>query len=146
MADGSRFALERAGDATVVRLLMPAPSVDWDREYDEMREGWTSFVEQLRFALERHPGDERRTLRVTGAPPLDPPAVEPGERYEAATRWGERWSGELHHRTAHQAGLTVDGYGPGLVCVHSAGLAIVTAYGLDDEAFAALERRWRENY
>jgi len=46
--------------------------------------------------------------------------------------------------------LTVDGYGPGLVILHAkpgdVAMAIVTAYDLDDKAFAALERRWRENY
>lgn len=147
MGDGSRFELERAGDGTVVRLVMAARDVDWEREYDEMREGWTSFVMQLRFALERHPGQDRRTLQLTsaGEPPLQPPS-EPGERYEGETRWGERWSGELHHLTAHQAGLTVDGYGPGLVIVHFGRMAIVTTYGHDDDAFAALESRWRESY
>ena len=75
MADGSRFALERAGDATVVRLTMPDPGAG----YDEIREGWASFVTQLRFALERHPGEERRTLQLSGSgpAPLDPgPAGE----------------------------------------------------------------------
>jgi hypothetical protein len=129
MADGSRFELERAGDGSVLRLVMAAPERDWERDYDEMREGWTSFVMQLRFALERHPGEDRRTLQLTGSG--EPPLEEPGEPY---------------HRTAHQYGLTVDGYGPGLVIVHSTGMAIVTTYGLDEDAFAAVERRWRERY
>jgi hypothetical protein len=147
MGDGSRFELERVRDGTLVRLVMAAPEVDWEREYDEMREGWTSFVMQLRFALERHPGEDRRTLRLAGAgePPV-PLASDPEEPYEGATRWGEPWAGVLHHRTAHQVGLTVDSYGPGLVIVHFGRMAIVTTYGLDDDAFAALERRWRENY
>ena len=146
MGDGSRFVLERAGDATVVRLTMPDPGAG----YDDIREGWASFVTQLRFALERHPGKERRTLQLSGAgaAPLDPGTA--GERYEGETAWGERWSGEVLFRNEHQVALTVDGYGPGLVILHAkpggAGMAIVTAYDLDDEAFAALERRWRENY
>jgi hypothetical protein len=146
MADGSRFELERAGDETIVRLSMPDPGTG----YDEIREGWASFVTQLRFALERHPGEDRRTLQLSGTSPapLDPGAT--GDRYEGETAWGERWSGEVLFRNEHQVALTVDAYGPGLVVLHAkpdgTGMAIVTAYGLDDDAFAALERRWRENY
>ena len=43
----------------------PAPS--WDAFYDDIREGWTTFVHQLHFALEQHPGAERRTLQLDGA-------------------------------------------------------------------------------
>ena len=55
--DGSRFELEDRGAETVVRVTMPAPAADasWDEFYDDVREGWTSFVQQLRFALERAP-------------------------------------------------------------------------------------------
>jgi hypothetical protein len=119
MADGSRFALKRAGERTVVRVTTPAPAGDagWERVYDDIREGWTSFVMQLRFALERHPGEERRTLQLDGAAaaPLDPAAIgladarDVGDRYQGETAWGERWSGELLFRNQHQAGLTVDG-------------------------------------
>ena len=41
---------------------------DWDAYYDDITEGWTSFVQQLRFALERHRGSDRRTLHVAGTP------------------------------------------------------------------------------
>jgi hypothetical protein len=125
MVDGSRFELERAGEATVVRVLMPA----WGDAYDEIREGWTSFVMQLRFALERHPGEDRRTFRLSASAPQDPGVT-----------------GEELYRTEHQTGLIVDEYGPGLVIRYANGMAIVTTYGLDDDAFAGLERRWRERY
>jgi hypothetical protein len=119
MADGSRFELERSGDdATVVRVRMAGTE-------DEIREGWISFVMQLRFALERHPGEDRRTLRVKSS------ALEP--------------VGETLYRTENQAGVIVDEYGPGLVIRAADGSAIVTTYGLDDDAFATLERRWRES-
>jgi hypothetical protein len=164
IADGSRFTIEPRGVETVVRVTMPAPAGDagWERFYDDIREGWTSFVMQLRFALERHPGEDRRTLQLDGAgsAPVDPAALgleeahTPGERYDGTTAWGERWSGEVLFRNEHQIGLTVDGYGPGLVILHAkppqarpphgGGMAIVTAYGLDDDGFAILERRWRE--
>jgi hypothetical protein len=170
IADGSRFTLEARGPETVVRVTMPAPAGDasWERFYDDIREGWTSFVMQLRFALERHPGEDRRTLQLdgAGAAPVDPAALglgrapATGERYEGTTDWGERWAGEVLFRNEHQVGLTVDGYGPGLVILHAkppqvrpphgGGMAIVTTYGLDDAASAALEERWtswwRERY
>jgi hypothetical protein len=133
--DGSRFELEDRGATTVVRVTMPAPAdgATWDDIYDDVREGWTTFVEQLRFALERHPGEERRTLKLDG-PPARAPELPGREAF----------------RTAHQVGRVVDAYGPGLVVLHAkpgrGGMAVVTAYGLDDDAFAALEERWRAAY
>jgi hypothetical protein len=168
--DGSRFTVEPRGSGTVVRVTMAAPAGEaaWESFYDDIREGWMSFVMQLRFALERHPGEDRRTLQLdgAGAVPADPAAIglddarAPGERYAGETAWGERWAGEVLFSSEHQTGLTVDGYGPGLVILHAkppatrpphgGGMAIVTTYGLDDDDFAALERRWtswwREHY
>jgi hypothetical protein len=147
---GSRFELEDRGDETVVRVTMPAPAADWDEHYDDVREGWTSFVGQLRFALEQHPGEDRRTLHLSGPGTLGVAAGAPGEPYAGTTAWGEPLSGRVLLRTAHQLGLIVDAYGPGLAIVHSkpdgGGMAIVSAYGLDDAAFAALERRWTAGY
>jgi len=170
IAEGSRFVVEDHGPQTVVRVTMAAPAGDagWEEFYDDIREGWTSFVHQLRFALERHPGEDRRTLQLDGAGPrpLVPAALgldgaeRAGESYAGTTGWGERWSGEVLFRNEHQIGLTVDGYGPGLVVLHAkppakrpphgGGMAIVTSYGLDAAAQAALEDRWaawwREHY
>ena len=170
IAEGSRFVVEDHGPQTVVRVTMAAPAGDagWEEFYDDIREGWTSFVHQLRFALERHPGEDRRTLQLDGAGPrpLVPAALgldgaeRAGEPYAGTTGWGERWSGEVLFRNEHQIGLTVDGYGPGLVVLHAkppakrpphgGGMAIVTSYGLDAAAQATLEDRWaawwREHY
>jgi uncharacterized protein YndB with AHSA1/START domain len=162
IADGSRFELEDRGAETVVRVTMPTPAAGarWEEFYDDIREGWTSFVYQLRFALEQHPGAERRTLQLDGAgdTPADLAAIgldagAPGTPYTGTTAWGEPLSGRVLYRGEHQVGLTVDAYGPGLVILHAkppakrpphgGGMAIVTAYGLDDAAFAALEGRWR---
>jgi hypothetical protein len=161
IGDGSRFELEDRGLETVVRVTMPVPAAGWDEYYDDVREGWTSFIAQLRFALEHHPAEERRTLQLdgAGARPADPAAIglddvaDPGAPYAGTTAWGEPLSGRVLLRTAHQVVMTVDAYGPGLIALHAkppakrpphgGGMAIVTAYGLDDDAFAALERRWR---
>ena len=58
------IALEDRGDQTVVRVTRAAPAGSWDGVYDEVNEGWLTFFQQLRFYLERHPGQERRTLHV----------------------------------------------------------------------------------
>jgi uncharacterized protein YndB with AHSA1/START domain len=57
---GGVIALEDRGDQTVVRVTRPAPADG----YDEVNEGWLTFIQQLRFYLERRPGRERRTLHV----------------------------------------------------------------------------------
>ena len=160
IGDGSRFEVEDRGAHTIVRITMPAPTAGlrWDDFYDDIREGWTSFVHQLRFALEQHPGEERRTLQLdgAGAAPADATAIgldDRGAAYAGTTSWGEPLAGRVLFRTAHQVGLTVDSYGPGLVILHAkppakrppdgGGMAIVTTYVLDDAAFAGLEGRWR---
>lgn len=151
IGDGSRFELEDRGAETVVRVTMPAPAdgASWDDFYSDIREGWVTFVEQLRFMLEQHAGEERRTLQLDGPPAV---AVDdaPGSAYAATTPWGEPLAGTVRFRTGNQVVLAVDGYGPGLVALHAkpggGGMAVVTAYGLDDQAFAALEQRWSDGY
>ena len=58
--EGGTIALEVLGDRTVVRVTRAA-SADG---YDEINEGWITFLQQLRFYLERHPGQERATVHV----------------------------------------------------------------------------------
>jgi uncharacterized protein YndB with AHSA1/START domain len=57
---GGTIALEARGDRTVVRVTRSAPGGG----YDEINEGWLTFVQQLRFYLERNPGRDRRTVHV----------------------------------------------------------------------------------
>lgn len=151
---GGVFELEPRGERTVVRVTRSAPTGEagWDGIYDQVNEGWLMFTQQLRFALERHPGADRRTVHLhgRGPSPLDGLAgvAIPGERYEAATPWGERLAGEVWHRAQRQAGLTVDGYGDGLLILaaspgdEAAGRAILTTYGLGDAALDDLRERW----
>jgi hypothetical protein len=63
---GGVIGLEDLGDRTVVRITRAAPAGrdGWDGIYDEVNEGWLTFVQQLRFYLERHPGKERSTIHV----------------------------------------------------------------------------------
>jgi hypothetical protein len=67
------LALEAQGDTTVVRLVRAVPDghESWDGVYDDINEGWLTFVQQLRFMLERHPGQDRREalhIPLTGEP------------------------------------------------------------------------------
>jgi uncharacterized protein YndB with AHSA1/START domain len=61
-----RLALEDQGDRTIVRLVRAAPAGQdgWDGVYDDINEGWLSFMQQLRFMLERHPSQDRETVHI----------------------------------------------------------------------------------
>ncbi|MEU9832369.1 SRPBCC domain-containing protein [Streptosporangium sp. NPDC048047] len=172
---GDRFELTGLGDRTRLRLTRPPRGADpeWDAYYDEITEGWITFVQQLRFALERHPGHDRRTvfLSGTGASPVLEAAgltavadLTPGSRYELTVPAGETLRGEVWFRSGRQLGLTVDGWGDGLLVAAQnppsrtgsegsggtggsggsggSALMVLTAYDLDDAAFSGLESRW----
>ena len=76
-------------------------------------------------------------------------ALAAGEPY-AADVAGEQLAGEVWFRSAHQLGLTVDAWGPGLLLLaeapnapvaHGAATATLTTYGDDDDGRRAA--RWR---
>jgi hypothetical protein len=142
----------------------PAPDTDWDDVFEDVTQGWMAFTQQLRFALERHPNQPRRTLYLSGTPRsagartatavLGLAALgAPGTRYSVAVP-GESLAGEVWHRGRHQLGVSVDGWGDGLLVLlerppserrpRGGSQAIVTTYGLSDDQFADLERRWTE--
>jgi hypothetical protein len=165
-SNGDRFTLLARGDHTVVRVTRAAPADggDWSGIYDDVDEGWVTFVQQLRLALERHPGQERRTLylagqaRRPGAPlaellGLGPVASIPqGHRYELTGAPGDALAGELWFRSGNLTGVTVDGYGDGLLVVaehaaaarppHGGGTVTITTYGLEEGSFERLRQRW----
>jgi hypothetical protein len=137
----------------------------WTGIYDDTVEGWLMFAQQLRFMLERHPGVGRRTLflngraQAAGAPlPLEAlglvglSSVPVGGGYSAKAGPGDALAGTVWHRAANQLGLTVDGYGDGLIIVntrpttekspHGGGTVLITTYGFDDRTYARLRERW----
>jgi uncharacterized protein YndB with AHSA1/START domain len=57
--EGGVISLEERGEQTVVRVTRVGQA-----GYDEINEGWLTFFQQLRFYLERHAGQERRTEHV----------------------------------------------------------------------------------
>jgi len=134
---------------------------EWDAYYDDITEGWTTFMNQLRFSLERHPGEPRRTLFYSGAgdrssSPADQlgiPRLPDGAQYELELV-GEQATGQVWFRSENQVGLTVDGWGDGLLSLshivdsdkkpNGAAMAVLTLYGVDDAAREAIDKRWRD--
>lgn len=144
------FTVSTLGAGALLRLTKPGEAA---ATYDEVEAGWLTFLQQLRFALERHPGEERRTVYLPPAPRALPDvithvAAEPtGTRYELSL--AEKISGELWFASDDQLGLTIDEAGDGLLIVArnpegATSSAILTTYGLDDDAFEWLRARWTE--
>ncbi|CAN5603297.1 hypothetical protein BH20ACT17_BH20ACT17_17490 [soil metagenome] len=159
-----RFELEpRGADETVLRLV--GARLDPDA-YDGMHEGWLSFIAQLRFALERHPGKDRRTLYLTGqTPSADGHTVmaalgltdvqtggDVGDSYEVRGDDGEvALAGELWATSPRQTAITVGG-GTGLLVAtqlpadvkppYGGATAIITSYGLSDDEFQRVRHSW----
>lgn len=159
-----RFELTAAeGGQTRFRVIQSgdAPG-DWDDVYEDITQGWVTFVQQLRLALGRHAGERRRTIFLSGAarPGAGEPSaalgldrgIRPGQVYSAMLTSGDHVSGQVWHGTRFQTGYTVEQWGDGLLVVtdkgvgekrpHGGGSVILTTYGLSDAAFAELEERW----
>lgn len=153
---GTRLRLVRAG----------GPPIDWTGVYEDISQGWVNFFQQLRLALERHAGETRRTIYLSGSSRagVREPSAElglgeaadlgQGEAYAARLGTGDSASGSVWYRTHFQTALTVEQWGDGLLVVtdmgaspkrpHGGGSVLLTTYRLDDAAFAALEQRWRD--
>lgn len=151
---GTRLRLMRAGGAPI----------DWTGVYEDISQGWINFFQQLRLALEQHPGEGRRTIYLSG--PSQPGVGEPsaqlglgamtdladGTAYAAPLATGESASGRVWYQTHFQTALTVEQWGNGLLVVtdmgvspkrpHGGGSVLLTTYGLPPADFAALEARW----
>jgi len=164
--ENDRFEVEPRGDSCVVRLIQPAPTADhdWEDIFEDVTQGWIAFVQQLRFAVERHRDDRRRTLFLSGAPrrggdPLAcaalglPEKAAAGASYAITAPMGDALAGRIWHRGRRQLGVTIDGLGDGLLIAmdrapddrrpHGHSQVIVTTYGLDDRSFDELAARWR---
>lgn len=155
LQDGDLIRLEPDGDRTRVTLTRAPRGVspEWDAYYEDITEGWTTFLHQLRFAIERQPGVPRRTIFLsahnTSGHDL---AAEFGDT-GAVDLVGEKTTADLWYRAEHQLGLAVDAWGGGLLVVASSGptdakpegvaMAILSTYGLDDDELAELTNRWR---
>jgi len=169
---GDVFELEVAGSGTRVRLVRAEPpaSDTWDGVYDDVDEGWITFMAQLAFWLEAQHGADRtasprRTVYLAGhreqadGPTLAAAAglsavagLAVGERYATTAVTGEALAGVVRFRTAHQVGLSVDAWGPGMLVLagrpgspkspHGGGFALLTTFGLGEAQLKTLSDAW----
>ena len=159
---GDEIRLEPLGEGTRVTLTR-APrgdNPDWDAYYGDITEGWITFLQQLKFAVERHPGAARRTLSFVGGntnavhliDALDLAGIAAGTPFRM-NLLGEDIGGAMWFRSDNQVGITVDAWGDGLLIASSAdptpgkpsgaAMAILSTYDLDDARLADLDDRWR---
>ncbi|MGE0180427.1 MAG: SRPBCC domain-containing protein [Sphingomonas sp.] len=163
---GDRFEVEARGEGSVLRVIRAVPAdAEWQDVYEDMVEGWISFVEQLRFGIERHDLGPRRTLYLNGR--AKPGGAAPiaalglgglrdhrdGAPVTLDLATGEHVEGLVWHRSGWQVGLTVPQWGDGLLIAtdksvtdkapHGRGMVILTTYGMSDADFSTLEARWR---
>ena len=132
MSDDGLIELEERDGRTVIRATKPGDldAVEWVDVYGDIEEGWITFFNQLRHRLERHPDSTRRMI-VRNANLAALPELP-----------GEPW-----HSSRYQRGADSDG---ALAIVFrkpdtGESMLLVTTYDLDDDdAFAAVERRWDE--
>jgi hypothetical protein len=158
-------------EVSVTRAAMDHNS-EWAAWDEDITQGWLTFLQQLRFALERHPHGRRRTIFFS-VPGTEGSAIEklgvgdvpsPGEPYSLTLATGEEITGKVWFRSNHQVGLTVHGYaehGEGLVIVadqpsipdirpDGGSLVIVSTYDLGAHRLEDVRKYWdkwrAENY
>jgi len=158
LGNGDQFVVEPVeGGARITLTRAPmGANPEWDAYYDDVTEGWITFLHQLRFAVERHPGDPRHTLFFSGTGALSPiselgiPLEPAGTPYELDLV-GQSVQGEVWYTSEHQIGLTVDAWGNGLLVLshlppgeqkpEGASMAILSLYGDVDRD--EVDARWR---
>ena len=127
---GDRFELVPDGEGARLRVFHAPPP----EGYDDIGEGWITFIQQLRFALTRHRGEERATHYLSSDVPLNLLAAL------------DAMGGEVWFRTEHQLGLVVAGLGDGLlVAVEKPGAAAfltLSGYGEPARALPLHTARW----
>ncbi|WP_407357971.1 SRPBCC domain-containing protein [Microbacterium sp. LTA6] len=151
---GDTIDLEQVEGGTRVTLTRAAPEddPDWARYYDEITEGWITFIHQLQFAVERHPRAARRTVLLRGKAPSalaaisDDPRLLAGAPYEGSLAGGIA-GGRVWFRSDHQLGLTVSEWNDALLVLHRDGasdevMALLSLYGVDEDRFSELRDRW----
>ena len=175
LEDGDTFLLEPGPDGTVVTVErgLPEPESEMADWYADITEGWISFLQQLRFALERHPTTDRHTAFFAGTPTDGRALVErlgagsvgaPGDPYSLVLPSGQEITGRVWFRTEYQLGLTVAQYaehGDGLLILaeqplaegvrdEPSSLVIASTYALGAKALHDVWNGWeslrREHY
>jgi hypothetical protein len=171
---GDVFTLKPVPTGTEVSVTRAAVdhNSEWAAWDEDITQGWLTFLQQLRFSLERHPHGRRRTIFFS-VPGTEGSAIEklgvndvprPGEPYSLTLATGEEITGKVWFRSNHQVGLTVHGYaehGEGLVIVadqpsipdirpDGGSLVIVSTYDLGAHRLEDVRKYWdkwrAENY
>ncbi|WP_433166794.1 SRPBCC family protein [Kribbella sp. CA-247076] len=158
LGSGDEFVVEPAEGGARITLTRAAhgDNPDWEQYYDDVTEGWITFLQQLRFAVEHHQGETRRTLFYSGTGATSPITelgidMQPsGTPYELDLI-GEPAKGQVWFTSDHQVGLTVDSWGNGLLVLShippseqkpdGASMAILTLYR--DVARDPIDERWK---
>jgi uncharacterized protein YndB with AHSA1/START domain len=171
---GDIFELRPVPQGTLVSVTRAAVdhNAEWAAWDEDITQGWLTFLQQLRFTLERHPHGTRHTLflQLPGGPgsAIDKLGLAElpsrGDNYELTLATGEEISGKVWYRTNHQVGLTVHSYadhGDGLLVVadqlaiddvrpDGGSLVIASTYGLGAARLDAIRASWdswrAENY
>jgi hypothetical protein len=158
------FTLTDLGGRTLLRMVRGpyGANPEWDPYYQDINEGWTTFIPQLRLAVERHPGEDRRTLQLsrdgsTGHAQAINHLVDGlgvGAPYDILAPTGDRLTGTVWFRSEHQVGLTVEDWNDGLLVtglapaspIHPEGgeMLVLTTYGLTEAEHAELARSWTD--
>lgn len=167
-SDGDRIEVAAEGSDARLRVVRHGHTA-WDGIHDPVDEGWITFTQQLRFALERHPGQDRRTVLAGGLDlgPDDDALLdrlglrtlgdEPvGSRYTLTHPDGSTSGGEVFFQTDLQLGLTVEEEDDALLVVartppasaprHGRVMFLLSLFGdlaADDGRRTAAEQRWR---
>ena len=165
-ADGDRFALEDRGERTGLLVTRRGHTgvEPFDGVYDAIDEGWITFTQQLRFALERHRGQDRRTaFAIRDLGPDDDPLLarlgvrdlggaEVGSDFTVERPDGTSFSGEIFFQTDLQVGLTVKEEHDALLVIartpptsappNGRAMFILSVYGRSDDELGQLANRW----
>lgn len=163
---GVHVTLTPHGPATLVVVIRPPAEAEFGESYDEVDEDWISAAHVLRFALDVHPGQERRTWSAHGLDAGDRRhrlldriglhgvhGIPIGGHVATQRPDGTTVGGTLDFRTAYCVGLRLHGFAQSFLVVrqtpprgaqHPNGEvdAVLHTYGMDDETMAQVTRRW----
>lgn len=167
LGSGDVFTLEPRADGTLLTLSRGQAEGDLAQHDPDITEGWAAFIQQLKFALERHPRTPRHTIFVDGTSSSrtklwDALGIDvgwlpdPGEPYELALTTGATLSGKVWYSSDTQLGLTVVNYaehGDGLLILtqqeplagvreHPGAQIIASTYGLGAAACETIGAQW----